>query len=60
MPFVARGAGKVVSVFGKKAIQKAEQKALLEAGVPDARIAAKTLLESGKIAKDPIAQEVIR
>ena len=69
----ARG---VKSVFGKtvegtksilkipsveqKFAQKAEQKALLEAGIPDARVAAKALLESGKVVADPISKEAVR
>lgn len=52
-----RGAKGLIS---KPAERKAEQIALLKARTPDARVAAKTLTESGKLATDPVAKEVIR
>lgn len=67
-PFAARGASKVgrrtAESVSRPFTRKAEQRALLEAGETDARIASKKLLErqgrDPKIIRDRVAQEAIK
>lgn len=74
-PLAIEGAGKVIrgakgaadsaveSVagrFGKPKINPAEEAALIEKGVPDARIAKKTIDEAGNIVKDPKGIEAVK
>ena len=60
LPLAVAGGQRVVrgvrNVFGRRA----EQLALVKGGVPDARVAAKKLAESGKLVTDKPAQEAIR
>lgn len=59
VPVAFAGASKVVNKVRGGFAARAENRALLEAGVPDARVATKTL-EQGKVVTDDVAKEAVR
>lgn len=57
---ISKTIGKVNEKLAEKSAQKLEQANLIKSGVPEAKIASKTLSETGRVIPDKIAKESIR